>query len=257
MKDLQQHQTMKSTQKKESLFRSGAQHYAWSGSTVPELVGKQFGQVIVISSKLKRMPAGKTRNGGKLYKHLYCQCKTCHRKSWINYSNLLSGRSAGCQHCTRTYSKFQQILGAKYDAIVLRCTNPKNPQYPDYGGRGIQNQFQCRKEFVLYVEKNLPHPDYKGIEIDRKNNNGHYAPGNLRLATRAEQNRNKRNNRWMDYKGEKIVCMDLYDRLKADYPEFSLGRRHTERLAYLGIPWLMILERKGRGPYKKRGSMTS
>jgi len=33
---------------------------------------------------------------------------------------------------------------------------------------------------------NLPHPDYEGWQIDRINNDGHYEPGNLRLARRKD-----------------------------------------------------------------------
>ena len=57
----------------------------------------------------------------------------------------------------------------------------------------MQCLFSSRMEFIKWVEANLPHPDYKGVEIDRMDNNLHYAPGNLRLATRQQQVRNRRN----------------------------------------------------------------
>lgn len=72
-----------------------------------------------------------------------------------------------------------------------RCINPKSVGYKDYGGRGIRFEFSSPTEAITYVWGNLG-PKPEGMEIDRINNDGHYAPGNLRYATRSEQQQNKR-----------------------------------------------------------------
>jgi hypothetical protein len=41
-----------------------------------------------------------------------------------------------------------------------------------------------------------------GLSLDRLNTKGDYEPGNLRWATQKEQNRNKRNNRLVNFNGE-------------------------------------------------------
>jgi hypothetical protein len=64
-------------------------------------------------------------------------------------------------------------------------------------------------EFILWVEEYLPHPDYKGVEIDRTDNNGHYAPGNLRLATRREQVNNRRNTAKVSWQGREIPLSEI------------------------------------------------
>lgn len=93
-------------------------------------------------------------------------------------------------------------------AAMARCTNPEHRQWPSYGGRGIQFLFVGPTECAEWVRKHLPHRDYVGLELDRIDNNGHYAPGNLRLATRGEQVRNRRNTVWVTWRGERTLAVD-------------------------------------------------
>jgi hypothetical protein len=74
-----------------------------------------------------------------------------------------------------------------YQAAKDRCTNPKNIGWKNYGGRGIKFLFTSFEQF--FAELGL-RP--KGKSLDRKNNNGHYKPGNVRWATKKEQQKNKR-----------------------------------------------------------------
>ncbi len=82
----------------------------------------------------------------------------------------------------------------------LRCQNPKHQRYADYGGRGIEFRFSSFEEWCSELG---PRPE--GYTADRKDNNGHYEPGNMRWCTYKEQNNNRRkrtvyppkiNNRW-------------------------------------------------------------
>lgn len=48
------------------------------------------------------------------------------------------------------------------------------------------------REAVDWVKANLPHPTYLKLDIDRRDNDGHYEAGNLRLVTRKVNLANRR-----------------------------------------------------------------
>jgi hypothetical protein len=85
---------------------------------------------------------------------------------------------------------------AYYD-IVRRCTNPAFKHYRHYGGRGILNKFESFEAFYAEVGGRPG----KGYELDRIDNDGHYEPGNVRWATKAQNNRNKRTSVFVTHNG--------------------------------------------------------
>lgn len=83
--------------------------------------------------------------------------------------------------------------------MVQRCTNPRNPSYHNYGGRGV-HVAQAFLSFDVFLAHVGPRPSPKHT-LDRIKNNRGYAPGNVRWAVRRVQQRNRRSNHMLTYQG--------------------------------------------------------
>ena len=72
-----------------------------------------------------------------------------------------------------------------------RCKNPRSPEYANYGGRGIAVCAEWDASFESFFSQVGARPS-KAHTLDRINNNGNYEQANIRWATRAEQQLNRR-----------------------------------------------------------------
>ncbi len=91
--------------------------------------------------------------------------------------------------------------------MIDRCRNSDAKEYPNYGGRGIKVHPDWVRAFDPFIEHIGLRPSRKHT-LDRINNDGNYEPGNVRWATRADQARNKRTNRWIEFAGRRMVLED-------------------------------------------------
>ena len=92
-------------------------------------------------------------------------------------------------------------------SIKGRCLNPKDPAYPDYGGRGIcicERWLSSYEDFLVDVGRK-PSPQHT---LDRIEVNGNYEPGNVRWATRLEQARNRRNSLYIEHDGQRLCLAE-------------------------------------------------
>lgn len=150
---------------------------------------------------LKR--AGNNKHKNALW---LCRCECGHERV-VRSNDLRRGKSQGCASCgstthggkgTRLYSVWQEMR--------YRCINKNHHAYKYYGGRGI---VVCREwnTFETFRDWALANGYGKGLSIDRINNNGNYGPDNCRWATRKQQHRNKRSNRYITINGvTKLLC---------------------------------------------------
>lgn len=89
---------------------------------------------------------------------------------------------------------FPRVRHPEYTAwcsAKQRCTNPRNPAWRDYGGRGIRMTPEWVDSFAAFIAHIGPKPSPE-YTLDRIDNDGHYEPGNVRWTTRKEQTRNRR-----------------------------------------------------------------
>lgn len=87
-------------------------------------------------------------------------------------------------------------------AMISRCTNPKCPAYPDYGGRGIRicKRWNKRSKIQNFLDDMgyRPSPYH---EIDRIDNDKGYFPKNCRWVSLKKNRNNRSDNVRITYKG--------------------------------------------------------
>lgn len=106
----------------------------------------------------------------------------------------------------------------------------------------VEFRFKSYEEFLSELG---PRPE--GMTLDRIDPDGHYEPGNVRWATMAQQNRNRRSNIFVTYKGERMCLHDacrlsgrdqgtIKRRIKKGIPDallFSEGRIDVDLSPYI------------------------
>lgn len=83
-------------------------------------------------------------------------------------------------------------LYAVWANMKKRCGNPNVPQFKDYGGRGIVVCEEWRGSSRAFISWALANGWRSGLQLDRRDNDGPYAPGNCRFVTRKVNVRNRR-----------------------------------------------------------------
>lgn len=89
-----------------------------------------------------------------------------------------------------------------YSGMKDRCYNKNSDKYKNYGERGVIICEEWLKDYKLFKEWAEINGYSDELTIDRINVNGNYEPSNCRWATIKEQQNNRRNNHYIEYKGE-------------------------------------------------------
>lgn len=99
--------------------------------------------------------------------------------------------------------------------LKQRCGNPKVPGFVNYGGRGITVCARWANSFETFYADVGGRP-FPGASIERVDNDGPYAPDNVKWATRKEQNRNRRDTHRITFRGVTRALSDWAERIGID-----------------------------------------
>lgn len=222
---------------------------------IRNLSGQVFGRLQVLSLD------GRIRGGAAWM----CLCTRCGNKTRKSTRQLTSGQtvSCGCKRKshggdrTRTHGDSQSLEHITWCGIRARCLNPNNKGFRYYGGRGITICSRWSASFSAFLEDmgRRPTPEHS---VDRIDNNGGYDCGhcvdcfsrgriktNCRWATKREQGRNRRSNRYITYNNETKMLVEWAE---------SASMTQAQLIYRLSLGW--TLPKALNTPVKSRVKLT-
>jgi len=176
-----------------------------------QMIGLTFGNIKVIEESESSTPKDKK---------FIVSCNLCGSIKTMYGGNIRRSKftsTGGCK-CTQSdkvVGQFKQThklsghrLCGTWRGIITRCYSDKHMHYKNYGGRGISVCKEWRDSpsaFILWAEINGLE---KGMQIDRKDNNGNYTPSNCRVVTAKINCNNTRRSRFLTVFGEKLTISE-------------------------------------------------
>lgn len=167
-----------------------------------DLVGKRFGNLLVVER------LGLNKNKHYLFK-VKCDCGN---EKIIVGKELNKGKmkSCGCgivkgvKEANTVHGMTNTRIYSIWNKMKSRCYNKNNPNYDNYGGRGIVicDEWRGKHNFLNFYNWAINNGYKENLSIDRINVNGNYEPSNCRWVSMKVQGNNRRNNVNYYYKGE-------------------------------------------------------
>lgn len=197
-----------------------------------DLTGMKFGRLTVLDRA--------DNKGGRVCWRCKCDCGN---EIVTKGKYLLNGdaKSCGCLGGKKFASQINfnhGMTGTKiyhtWQGIKKRCFKQNCKSYKDYGARGITICTEWKDDFQAFYDyvSQLPHFGEDGYSLDRIDNNGNYAPDNVRFADRKTQARNTRKNIFVEYQGEVMALSEAAEKsgitYKTLYKKYKKGLRGDE-----------------------------
>lgn len=192
--------------------------------------GSKFNRWTIVSY------AGVRRN----FHHSLCKCECGNERTLIT-RQVISGHSKSCGCLKLEVCAANMLAGrdltanphANYKrpeygiwcAMKDRCNRQANRNFKDYGGRGIKICPEWDHSFDAFFSYVGARPS-KHHSIDRIDNDGDYAPGNVRWATQSQQARNTRIAKTVSFNGETLHLLEWAARYGIGYSSLNYRLAH-------------------------------
>lgn len=162
-----------------------------------DLTGQVFGRYTVVGY------AGQDKNREIYY---WCQCECSSPEKLVLAKILRNGKAKSCGCYSREIHTTHGLWNDPWYVIAQdqqqRMTNPNDKDYHNYGGRGLKfgEGMETIEDRILFYREFFGPAPPEGMEVDRyPDNDRGYAKDNVRLATKKENNDNRRDSH--GYKG--------------------------------------------------------
>jgi hypothetical protein len=197
-----------------------------------DLTGKRFGR-LTVAHKTKKP------NSSRLMWDCNCDCggstvatSYCLKAGRTQSCGCLQRErtSAAAKIKSRTHGLTNHPLYKLWTSMRSRCNNPLAVGYERYGGIGVRVSKRW-DDFPTFIKDIGPRPSPEHSLDRHPDPTGNYEPGNVRWATRTEQNNNKRDTTYVLYKnkrlplqearrlaGSVVTSPELRRRLRAGWP---------------------------------------
>ena len=196
--------------------------------------GQRFGRLTVLH-----------RAGTNAYKKVIWECLCdCGTQTTVVSGALASGNTTSCGCALKeAITKHGGSAKGSYNtwrAMMRRCYNPADKDYPRWGGRGVVVH-EPWHDYTVFA-KEVGEPEGKET-FDRIDTNGDYMPGNVRWASATIQARNIRvpktsktgvtgvlfhNSRY--YAAITVKAKKFYSKCFATLEEAAAARKELERI---------------------------
>lgn len=129
-------------------------------------------------------------------------CPYCKKENLSHLYQIKNGSNVSCGCESRknaakrkkTHGLSKHPLYGIWRGIRNRCHNPNVSCFHRYGGRGITICKEWDNDFKVFYDFAINNGWKKGLNIDRKDNDGNYTPSNCRFVTSTINNRNTSSN---------------------------------------------------------------
>lgn len=177
-----------------------------------DMTGQRFGRWLVVGRAER--PANSSNRDARW--EVICDCGN---RCVVTRTSLVSGESQSCGCLQRelasqvTPERFRTHGMTETSEYVIwccmkaRCTNPNNPGYPLYGGRGITICDHWLTSFENFYSDMGPRPS-PNHSVDRIDSDLGYSPDNCRWADWDTQQNNRRNNSVVTHDGRTLTLSE-------------------------------------------------